>query len=168
MQKKKQAWKKLFCSSVHCIHTQQFEYNLVQNCFIDLGGYQSCMPLAKEGKAQNRQVVIRTIDRTRVEGSTYTRALFMCKIHQTWRSMVHIATYPLSIAGLILHRGTDGAPCPLVIAFGPLKSSNRNLQFPNRMPFTKENMPRCPCPFQKGSIQAWYYTITSTQIGKFA
>ena len=29
----------------------------------------------------------------------------------------------------------------------PLKCSNRNLQFPSRVPFTKEKMPWCPCPF---------------------
>ena len=39
-------------------------------------------------------------------------------------------------------------PCPLVIAFVPLKCSSRNLQFPHRVPFTKENMPRCPCPLK--------------------
>ena len=39
-------------------------------------------------------------------------------------------------------------PCPLVIALVPLKCSSRNLQFPHRVPFTKEKMPWCPCPFK--------------------
>ena len=39
-------------------------------------------------------------------------------------------------------------PCPLVIALVPLKCSSRNLQFPHRVPFTKEKMPWCPYPFK--------------------
>ena len=49
--------------------------------------------------------------------------------------------YPL----LILHGGNKG---PLVIALVPLKCSNRNLQFPHRVPFTKEKMPWCHYPFK--------------------
>ena len=45
-------------------------------------------------------------------------------------------------------------PCPLVNALVPLKSSSRNVQFSHRVPFTKEKMPWCPCPFKKQSIQA--------------
>ena len=37
---------------------------------------------------------------------------------------------------------------PLVIALVPLKCSSRNLQFPHRVPFTKEKMPWCSCPFK--------------------
>ena len=38
---------------------------------------------------------------------------------------------------------------PLVIALVPLKYSN-TLHFPHRVPFfTKEQMPWCPCPFNK-------------------
>ena len=39
-------------------------------------------------------------------------------------------------------------PCPLVIALVPLKCSSTNLQFHHRVPFTKEKMPWCPCPFK--------------------
>ena len=38
-------------------------------------------------------------------------------------------------------------PCPLVIALVPSKWSSTNLQFHHRVPFTKKNMPWCPCPF---------------------
>ena len=38
--------------------------------------------------------------------------------------------------------------CPLVIALVPLKCSSRHLQFPHRVPFAKEKMPWCPCPFK--------------------
>ena len=40
------------------------------------------------------------------------------------------------------------ASVPLVIALVPLKCSSRNLQFHHRVPFTKEKMPWCPCPFK--------------------
>ena len=44
-------------------------------------------------------------------------------------------------------------PCtPLVIALVPLKCSSRCLPFPHRVPFTKEKMPWCPCPFK---CDAW-------------
>ena len=39
-------------------------------------------------------------------------------------------------------------PLPLAIALVPLKCSSRNLQFPHRVPFAKEKMPWCPCPFK--------------------
>ena len=39
-------------------------------------------------------------------------------------------------------------PCPLVVALVPFKCSCRNLQFPHRVPFTKETMLWCPCPFK--------------------
>ena len=39
-------------------------------------------------------------------------------------------------------------PCPLVNAFVPLKCFSRKLQFAHRVPFTKEKMPWCPCPFK--------------------
>ena len=45
-------------------------------------------------------------------------------------------------AVLILHGGNDG------VVFVPLKCSSRNWQFPCRVPFTKEKMPWCPCPFK--------------------
>ena len=38
--------------------------------------------------------------------------------------------------------------CPLVIALVPLHCPSKNLLFPHRVPFTKEIMPWCPCPFQ--------------------
>ena len=37
---------------------------------------------------------------------------------------------------------------PLVFALVPLKCPSKNIQFPHSVPFTKENMPRCPCPFK--------------------
>ena len=43
------------------------------------------------------------------------------------------------------------ASMPLVIALMPLESSSRNLQFPHRVPFTKEKIPLCPRPFQKNT-----------------
>ena len=39
-------------------------------------------------------------------------------------------------------------PCTLVIALVPLTCSSRNLQFSHRVPFTKEKLPWCPCPFK--------------------
>ena len=39
-------------------------------------------------------------------------------------------------------------PCPLVIALVPLKCSSRNIQFPHRVPFTREKMPWCPHRFK--------------------
>ena len=41
--------------------------------------------------------------------------------------------------------GRQLPPCPQG-ALVPLKY--RNLQFPHRVPFTEEKMPRCPCPFK--------------------
>ena len=54
-----------------------------------------------------------------------------------------------STSGLILHGGNkdDCLHSPLVIALVPFKFS-RNLQFPQRVPLTKEKMPWCPCPFK--------------------
>ena len=46
------------------------------------------------------------------------------------------------------------ASMSLGTALVPLKYSSRNLQFPHRVPFTKETMPWCPCPFKNQSIQA--------------
>ena len=45
--------------------------------------------------------------------------------------------------------------CPPIHCLGALeKCSSRNLQFPQRVPFTKKTMPWCHCPFKKRSIQA--------------
>ena len=41
----------------------------------------------------------------------------------------------------------------MVIALVPLKCSSRNLQYPHELSFTKEQMPWCPCPLKKRSIQ---------------
>ena len=38
--------------------------------------------------------------------------------------------------------------CPLVNALVPLKCSSTNLKLHHRVPFTKEKMPWCPCPFK--------------------
>ena len=40
-------------------------------------------------------------------------------------------------------------PCTLVVALVPSKCPSRNLQFPQRVPFTWEKMPECPCPVKK-------------------
>ena len=45
-------------------------------------------------------------------------------------------------------QGQQLPPCLLIIALVPLKCSSRNLQFPQRVPFTKEKMPWSPCPFK--------------------
>ena len=42
---------------------------------------------------------------------------------------------------------------------GALEMFCRNLQFPHRVPFTKEKMPWCPCPF-KNKAQALCFVIT--------
>ena len=53
-------------------------------------------------------------------------------------------------------------PCPLSIALVPLKCSSINLQFPHRVPFTKEKMPWCPCPFKN---EAYRLKDTSDKTG---
>ena len=49
-------------------------------------------------------------------------------------------------------------PLPLVIALVPLKCYSRNSQFPHRVPFAKEKMPWCLCPFKSEA-----YSPGSTQ-----
>ena len=59
-------------------------------------------------------------------------------------------------------------PCPLVIALVSLKCSSRSLQFPHRVPFTKEKMPWCPFPFKKEAsrpgMQHHYRTTCEPQV----
>ena len=44
----------------------------------------------------------------------------------------------------------------------PLKCSSRNWQFPQRVPFIKEKMPWCPCPFKNEAyMPVWSSCCTS-------
>ena len=81
----------------------------------------------------------------------------------------HCLATPLRvpIPGLKLYGGNEGdclsgpgflpwcPPWPPVNALVPLKSFSRNLQFPHyRVPFTKEKMPWCPCPFKNEAYRS--------------
>ena len=58
-------------------------------------------------------------------------------------------------------------PLPLVIALVPLKCSSGNLQFPHRVPFSREKLPWCPCPFKNEAyspayiFQSWHPKLRS-------
>ena len=59
----------------------------------------------------------------------------------------------LTCSGLMLYRGNKDlhclhAPGHCLGALDIHLYSSRNLQFPHRVPFTKEKMPWCPCPFK--------------------
>ena len=41
----------------------------------------------------------------------------------------------------------------------PLKCFSRNLQFPHRVPFTKEKMPQCPSPFKNKAYKHEYFKL---------
>ena len=57
-------------------------------------------------------------------------------------------------------------PLPLAIALVPLKCSSRNLQFPHRVPFAKEKMPWCPCPFKNEAYSPDKWIIQNRAEGK--
>ena len=64
-------------------------------------------------------------------------------------------------------------PCPLVIAFVPLKCYKRNLQFLHlprySLGYTEEKMPWCPCPFKDKAYRPCSESnssLNSTQTGK--
>ena len=66
--------------------------------------------------------------------------------------------YPLFRSDTSLRQWRRLHPCALVIALVPLKCFSRNLQFPYRVPFTMEKMPRCPCPFKNEAFKSHILT----------
>ena len=73
----------------------------------------------------------------------FSVALVINKV--TW-SIKERSKYHHWLTGLII-LGCNGGDC-LHAPSLPMKCFIRILQFSHRVPFTKEKMPRCPCPFK--------------------
>ena len=72
--------------------------------------------------------------------------------YQDW----HLRSLTFSSLLHVLHRGNEGDcfRAPWSIALVPMLCG-WNLKFSYRVPFAKEKMPWCPCPFKNQSIHAW-------------